>query len=208
MTASPRRPRRDAVANRGRLLAAAEAVFARSGPQAGVTDVAAEAGVGVGTLYRHFGTKESLVDALVDQLVADLRGAVRIAEQREADRPGTGFEDYLALVGECLQRHRSCLSRLWERPASAGLDDERAAVDALLAAAQASGRVRAELTRSDVAVVLWSLRAAVVATAPVSTTAWRRHLEVLVAGLRPATALATPPLSDAELAAAERRRRA
>ena len=70
-----RRPRIDALRNRERLLAAAKAVFSAGGPEASLEAVAKRAGVGIGTLYRHFPTREALFEAVyrreVDQL-ADL----------------------------------------------------------------------------------------------------------------------------------------
>lgn len=68
-----RKPRADATRNRDRLLLAAKAVFSTGGAQAGLEAVAREAGVGIGTLYRHFPTREALVEAVyrreVEQLV-------------------------------------------------------------------------------------------------------------------------------------------
>ncbi|MGG5819937.1 TetR/AcrR family transcriptional regulator [Falsiroseomonas sp. HW251] len=70
-----RRPRADAIRNRERVLEAAKAVFSRGGTEVGLETVAREAGVGIGTLYRHFPTREALYEAVyrreVDQL-ADL----------------------------------------------------------------------------------------------------------------------------------------
>ena len=72
-----RRPRADAARNRARVLEAAKLVFSSGGPQASLEAVARQAGVGIGTLYRHFPTREALFDAVyrreVEQLV-DLAG--------------------------------------------------------------------------------------------------------------------------------------
>lgn len=76
----PRRPRADAMRNRERVLAAAKAVFSQGGAAASLEAVAKQAGVGIGTLYRHFPTRESLYGAVyrreVEQLVA-LAGALK-----------------------------------------------------------------------------------------------------------------------------------
>jgi len=64
-----RQPRADAVRNRGRILAAAREQIAQHGPDVGMDAIAIEAGVAVGTLYRHFPTKEDLVTAIVDELM-------------------------------------------------------------------------------------------------------------------------------------------
>jgi AcrR family transcriptional regulator len=89
MTEAPgcrqRKPRADAIRNRERVLEAAKAVFSQGGAEAGLESVARRAGVGIGTLYRHFPTREALYEAMyrreVEQL-ADLAG------QLSADLPG------------------------------------------------------------------------------------------------------------------------
>jgi AcrR family transcriptional regulator len=79
-----RRPRADSLRNRERVLGAAKAVFAAGGPEASLEAVARRAGVGIGTLYRHFPTREALFEAVyrheVDELVA-------LAKSLEADLP-------------------------------------------------------------------------------------------------------------------------
>ncbi len=65
--------RRDAVANRERVLAAAREVFGERGVDAEVREIAERAGVGIGTVYRNFPSKEALIDGLVNQFIAELR---------------------------------------------------------------------------------------------------------------------------------------
>jgi AcrR family transcriptional regulator len=81
---APRKPRADAARNRERVLEAAKTVFSAGGPEASLEAVARAAGVGIGTLYRHFPTREALFDAVyrreVDQM-ADL--AARLQEEAE-----------------------------------------------------------------------------------------------------------------------------
>jgi len=96
-----RRPRADAKRNRERLLEAAMAVFGKKGAHASLEEIARAAGVGIGTLYRHFPTREALIEAVyaneVDQLV---RAADRLAKSRaplEALREWMRmFVDYMA----------------------------------------------------------------------------------------------------------------
>src|SRR5246500_926181 len=81
---SIRKPRVDAVRNRERLLEAAKAVFSAGGPEASLEAVARTAGVGIGTLYRHFPTREALFEAVYRrevQQLADL--AERLREEAE-----------------------------------------------------------------------------------------------------------------------------
>jgi AcrR family transcriptional regulator len=69
-----RRERADARRNRERVLAAAQAVFAEQGPEASLEEIARRAGVGIGTLYRHFPNRQALLEAMFRDSVADLCG--------------------------------------------------------------------------------------------------------------------------------------
>ena len=79
-----RKPRADSVRNRERVLEAAKAVFAAGGPGASLEAVARQAGVGVGTLYRHFPTRQTLFEAVYRREVEQL---VELAEQLGTDLP-------------------------------------------------------------------------------------------------------------------------
>ena len=93
-TTAPRPLRADARRNREKVLAAAAAAFAEIGLDAQVEDIARRAGVGVGTVYRHFPTKEALVTALAEQHFE------RIAETVEAalEEPGDAWETFSATI--------------------------------------------------------------------------------------------------------------
>ncbi len=77
----PRKPRADAVRNRERVLDAAKAVFSVGGPEASLEAVARTAGVGIGTLYRHFPTRESLFEAVYRREVEHLAGLAEELKQ-------------------------------------------------------------------------------------------------------------------------------
>jgi AcrR family transcriptional regulator len=79
-----RKPRADAIRNRERVLEAAKAVFSQGGPKAGLEAVARQAGVGIGTLYRHFPTREALYEAVYRHEVEQL---VELARHLEAETP-------------------------------------------------------------------------------------------------------------------------
>lgn len=186
--------RRDAVRNRSRLLAAAAEVFAERGLQAGVEDVARAAGVGMGTLYRNFPTKDALIDELVGELLTDVHNdALEALEQSD----GTGLETFLYAVGVQQSTRLGCLPRLWSTPRHLELMVEiREVVTELLRDAQRHGCVRADLAPPDVFAILWSLRGVIQTSHAVDADAWRRHLEILLIGIRPSDApLRQPPLS-------------
>src|SRR6202167_4568457 len=109
-TAADRPLRRDAEQNRQRLLDAAADVFAEHGLEASVEEIARAAGVGMGTLYRRFPTKDALIEELVHELLADVVRDARTALER---RDGSGLEAFLHAASAHQASQRGCLARLW-----------------------------------------------------------------------------------------------
>ena len=103
-TEAPKPIRADARRNRERVLDAARACFARSGKEAQIDEVAAAAGVGVGTVYRHFATKEALVAALAAEHFA--------SETRVEAYPGCPVELWTVQGGP----HQPALTADWAEP--------------------------------------------------------------------------------------------
>src|ERR1700735_4210780 len=98
-----RRPRADAVRNRERVLSAAKNVFSAGGPDASLEAVAKEAGVGIGTLYRHFPTREDLFEAVYRREVQQL---VELAEElRDAPAPVDALRRWLRSNVEFVATH-------------------------------------------------------------------------------------------------------
>ncbi|SDJ11316.1 transcriptional regulator, TetR family [Frankineae bacterium MT45] len=176
--------RRDAAENRERLLDAARFVFAEYGLDASVEEVARAAGVGMGTLYRRFPTKQALIDELVGGMRREL---LALAQNANGLVDGSGLETLLLDAGKFQAKQPSCLQRLWSHSDAeqACMDDFREIVATLLERAQESGRVRPEVTSTDISMIFWSVRSIIEMTCAVAPTAWRRHLELLIAGLRP-----------------------
>lgn len=194
--------RRDAARNLASILAAARTTFCEDGVDVGVEVVAQRAGVGVGTLYRRFPTKDSLIEAVVDELVQDYLVAARAALEDES--PAGGFAAYMRAAGQLQADHVGILPRLWSnarrRPVRADLE---IVGRQLLARAQTAGSVRPDLVYEDVAMLLWSIRGVVETTAAVAPDAWRRHLDLLLAAVAPSDLpLDHPPLSDGQVDAA------
>ena len=174
--------RRDAVQNRQRLLDAAAAVFAERGLEAGVEEIARAAGVGMGTLYRRFPTKDALIAALVHDVMTTM---LRLAREAAGRPDGTGLEHFLEATSAYQASHRGCLPRLW----NAGTEHEsvqevRRLIAALLDDAKSHGQVRADITSTDLTIILWSIRGVIETTRGAAPDAWRRHLDILIAGLR------------------------
>ena len=183
--------RRDAAANRERVLAAAADVFHEAGLSAGLEDVARRAGVGVATVYRRFPSREALLEALLQDL---LQVYLDEADRAAALPGGTGLASFVRTVAEVQATPRGVALRLWSSPAVEELRarlHERMA--ALVADAQQHGTCRDGVTVEDLVGVLVALRG--IRETPTSTAGldWRRHLDLCLAGLRPAAGPSPAP---------------
>jgi len=174
--------RADARRNRDKVLRAAREAFAASGYGVPLDEIAARAGVGPGTVYRHFPAKEALFQAVATARVEDLIADARA--RAGADDPGGAFFGFLARIGEEAAAKRD----LPDAIAVAGSLQDRlqAAVDVLLRRAQEAGAVRADIRTPDLIVLLKGLLASVQdAQAGAADPALRdRVLAVLTDGLR------------------------
>jgi AcrR family transcriptional regulator len=188
--------RRDAARNRDRLLAAASDVFADRGLDASVSEIAHAAGVGMGTLYRRFPTKDALIDALVADV---LQSIIALATDALEKPDGTGLEEFLRTSSAYQAEHRACLPRLWSTE-DRGIRVARALITQLLDDAKRHDRIRDDLTNTDLTVAMWSIRGVLQTTRGAAPDAWQRHLELLIAGMRPTgTPLASPAISQAQI---------
>ena len=102
--------RSDAAKNRERLLKAAGRVFEEQGLEASVADVARAAGVGMGTFYRRFPTKDALIEALVTEVLAM---TISMAKEAAGQPDGSGLEHFLEASSRYQAEHVGCLPRLW-----------------------------------------------------------------------------------------------
>lgn len=199
MTVTEDRPaRRDAVRNREQLLRAAGRVFAERGLDAGVEEVARAAGLGVGTLYRHFPTKDHLIGALVDEI---LTGLLAAAEEAVSAPDGSGLERFLQAAASVHAAHRGCLPRLWSMSREGEAQQRiRRLISRMLTDAKRHGRARSDLVETDITMIFWSLRGVIETTGATAPDAWKRHLSLLISALHPGgPALARPPVSRAEV---------
>jgi AcrR family transcriptional regulator len=172
----------DAARNRARILAAADAVFAERGAAASTEDVAARAGVAVGTVFRHFPTKDDLLRAVLKDLLGRLRADV---DALAAADPGTAlFRFFAHLVAQAAAK-RAVVELLG---AGVSVDDSlRSFTDSvagLLAAGQRAGTVRTDVGAAETMALLTA------ATLGALRGGWspalqHRTLNVVFAGLRP-----------------------
>ncbi len=180
----PDRPlRADARRNREKILRAAREAFAESGYDVPLDEIAVRAGVGPGTVYRHFPAKDALFQAVVAARIEDLLDDARA--RARAEDPGSAFFGFLARIGEEAAAKRD----LPDAIAVAGSlqDALNAALDVLLRRAQESGAVRADIAAADLIVLLKGMLTSVRDASPgASDPALRgRVLAVLTDGLRP-----------------------
>jgi AcrR family transcriptional regulator len=179
--------RADARRNRDKIVEAARAAFAQRGLDAQMDDVAAEAGVGVGTVYRHFPTKDALVRAVIVHKMTGLAADGR--RHLESDEgPWEAFRAWLWECGETHVNDRALSQVLSTQPSSAfrqAASEETDLVEVsseLIARAQAVGAVRPDARGDDVGLVMCGLAA--VLESGWGDTAWRRYLALVEQGLR------------------------
>ena len=195
--------------NHERLVAAAREVFAERGVDASLEAIARRAGLGIGTLYRHFATREALIEAIFERRVGQL---VAVAEAAASDPDGwSAFTRLLERTLELQAGDRVLKEMVLRHPPPAGRlasarEDVRRQFERVLDRARAEDGLRADFTLSDLALLLWSFGPVMDATADVAPDAWRRHLHLVLDGLRAgaATPHAEPPLGDDDLHAAMR----
>jgi AcrR family transcriptional regulator len=143
--------RADARRNYERILEVAESVVAEQGTQASLREVARRAGVGLGTLYRHFPTRDALLEVLLRQHFDDLAEAAR---ELSAGQPVEALEEWLRRFLAGSTTYRGLAQLLMTADASSPLDAScqamREAAGQLLVRAQEAGHVRSDLDRTDV----------------------------------------------------------
>jgi AcrR family transcriptional regulator len=184
-TASDRPLRADARRNRERILAAARELFAEAGPATQMDDVARRAGVGVGTVYRHFPTKDVLVGELVRAKL--LRHAERAREWQATEDGWAAFEGFVREAFAEMEADASQQRMMWvaDEAAFEYAADARAevsgAVDVLVARAKAAGELRPDFDVEDMPTLMCAIGS--VMSAPTANRA-DRLLDYLFNGVR------------------------
>ena len=180
--------RADAERNRRRLLDAAATVFAEHGLDASVSEIARRAGVGQGTVFRRFPSKERLIAAIIVDRLDEL---VAVGEaQLDAERPAEGLRA-LVLAGAQLQaKDRG----FFEGIAGVGLEDEEVHAQhhalleitrALVQRAQEAGEIRDDVTAEDVVLLQGAICQGAAPLTEVDPNLWRRYMDLFFDALRP-----------------------
>jgi AcrR family transcriptional regulator len=161
-------------------------VLGESGADAGMEEIAARAGVGVGTVYRRFASKDALIGELLRLILEELMAAV---DRALARTDGHGLEELLRVFGQSFADHARYANLFLERPANASATRQvRAAIDVLTARAVAAGTVDPGVTAADAMALILAMRGLVQAPGDLDPAAWQRFLDIHLAGLRAAAA--------------------
>jgi AcrR family transcriptional regulator len=189
--------RADARRNREAVLTAARKLFAERGLDAQMPDIANAAKVGVGTVYRHFPTKDDLVAALVAQRFERL--AQKAREGLEAENAWEAICDFIRFSAQIQADDRGLCEVMGSRPElmdvaalSVGLPE---LCDRMVKRAQRSGELRRDLAWEDIPMIACGLGRITQDTMSPATGRWPRLVEVVLDGLRAPGSRKLPPPS-------------
>jgi AcrR family transcriptional regulator len=186
--------RADARRNRAKVLAAARTVFSEQGVDAQMDDVARRADVGVGTVYRHFPTKDALLTALSEELFDTLAAHARA--MLELDDPWEAFLQTMWFSAEKTAGDRAfaeILGAARELPTDCpGKKELAGTVDTIMKRAIKAGKMRPDVVIDDVPLIMCGIGSASAMPHP-DPQAWRRHLGIVLDGMR--SEAASGPLS-------------
>ncbi len=175
--------RADARRNRERVLKAARAVFADHGIDAQIDDVAKRAKVGVGTVYRHFPTKEALLEAIVRERFEEIAGYAREALEHE-----DAWEAFCDLVWRSAERNaddRAFNEIMASTDQTCAVEETGLAASTaeLMERAKAQGKLRGDADLLDVKIMMCGA-GSVMGTMDSVPDVWRRYLTLMLDGLR------------------------
>ena len=187
--------RRDAERNRQRILKAAAKVFNERGLDVSLDEIARYAGVGVGTVYRRFRTKEELVEALfLDRL--DSVAAIA-CEAFEAPDPWSGLVSFMERMAEMMAgdlglRQMLMFATYGQDLVAVARQRNAPLVQRLVERAQAAGQVRTDLRQTDIMLIIFMMTEATQLAQAANPVIWRRYLTLILDGMRPEREGVTP----------------
>jgi AcrR family transcriptional regulator len=188
--------RKDAIRSRERILTAARELFAEAGLSTTLNDIAHHAGVGVGTVYRHFPDREQLIESLFEERIDDVEAILRSAlDDPDPWRALTGYMEssielhassrgvQQALLGAAGGSERIAKARARLQP----LDTE------LIRRAQEAGALRSDIQLQDLRILQLMLAPVIDLSTGVAPGLWRRYLALVLTALRTAPSPAEAP---------------
>lgn len=187
--AGARASRSDAVRNRASIMTAASHAFAEQGSGADVREIARSAGVGMGTLYRHFPTKDALLETVLREHFAEWTETARNAAT--AQDPAEALRTFLYDALERQAQHRALVEQFaqaWDTTAGSATCSRELhpVIDGLVERCHQAGVLRPGVTGEDISLLLVGLgRIAQLAGGQERRTHWRRALQITLDGLLP-----------------------
>jgi AcrR family transcriptional regulator len=178
--------RADAARNRERILTAAAEVFAGRGLDATLDEIAAHAGLGVGTVYRRFANREELVEALFQERLAQVATLASAALEEPDSWVALNllFEALGAMIATDQGLFEAMICRPENQGRAAVRERMQPIVGEIFARAQADGHLRADVVPTDFPMLLRMIAAVAEFTREVRPELWRRYLAILLDGLR------------------------
>ncbi|WP_185017371.1 TetR/AcrR family transcriptional regulator [Curtobacterium sp. ZW137] len=213
---TPRAPRRDVLRNRAAIVDSACTAFAERGLDAPLEPIAAAAGVGNATLYRHFPERAALWEAVLQAPLQEVLDLMRECLARSEDDPWAGFATFIRRTADIEARREGfselMTTRFTGAPTLLALRAEiQAGLESLFRRAQDAGAVRADAALEDVAVVQLSMARTIETFGDVAPELHRRWVDLMLDGFRAPGAdrepLGGPPLRPNQIWRAVMRRR-
>ena len=189
----------DAARNRKRVLEAAAHEHACHGSALGMQDVARRAGVGIGTVYRHFPSRQALIEAIATPFFE--RGLALARSVQAETTAGERFAVYVRGFARALATSGVYGQCRWDAPAAEPVRTElRQLIGGFVEEGKRDGGLRADFTAEDAFALLWTVAALVEAANDAIPEVWQRHIELVLDSLRggPPRDLAAPPLKRAQ----------
>ncbi|WP_067824128.1 TetR/AcrR family transcriptional regulator [Nocardia inohanensis] len=202
----PRRLRADAARNQQRIIAAARELFADRGLEVTLDDVAEQAGVGVGTVYRRFANKQELILEVFDQMITELGRACEVALHHPD--PWQGLADLFDYACRHMAGNRGFGEVMLEMHDSMERfvclkDRVRPGMTAVIERAKAAGAIQPEIEAGDFFAMVNMVDAVAGFARPVNPDAWQRYMTMVLNGIRgddrPRLPLTTPALTEDEV---------
>ncbi len=180
--------RRDAERNRQRILKAASEVFNERGLEVSLDEIARYAGVGVGTVYRRFRTKEELVEALFKERIDSV--AALAEEALQAPDPWSGLVCFMEQMAEMMAgdlglRQMLMFATYGQDRVAYARQRNAPLVQRMVERAQEAGQLRADLRQTDIPFIVFMLAEATQLVHSASPGIWRRYLALILDGMRP-----------------------
>ena len=180
--------RRDAERNRQRILKAASEVFNERGLEVSLDEIARYAGVGVGTVYRRFRSKEELVEALFKERIDSV--AALAEEALQAPDPWSGLVCFMEQMAEMMAgdlglRQMLMFATYGQDRVAYARQRNAPLVQRMVERAQEAGQLRADLRQTDIPFIVFMLADATQLVHSASPGIWRRYLALILDGMRP-----------------------